>query len=73
MRVSAQLIGYTVILCAPGLFPPHFFISGIAIRRPAGDPFPLGLYIVALSTFAFVAFWAALGGEWSMACSRHLG
>jgi len=64
-----QLIGYTVILCAPGIVPAHFFISGIAIRRPAGDPFSSRLYIVALSTFAFVAS----GGRWwgvEYACSR---
>ncbi len=71
MRMSAQLIGYTVILCAPGIVPAALFYIRHCDQTPRGEiRFPLGLYIVALSTCAFVAFWVGDGWAVEYACSR---
>jgi hypothetical protein len=69
--MSADLITYMVILCAPAIIPAAIFYSRHCNRTPGGENrFPLGLYVVALSTCAFVAFWVGVGLGVEYACSR---
>jgi|SRR5665811_714310 hypothetical protein len=69
--MSANLITYMVILCAPGIVPAAIFYSRHYNQTPRGENrFPLGLYVVALLTCAFVAFWVGAGLGVEYACSR---
>lgn len=69
--MSAALITYMVILCAPGIVPAAFFYSRHYNQTPLKENrFPLGLYVVALLTCAFVAFWSGVGLGVEYACSR---
>jgi len=69
--MSADLIIYMVIFCAPGIVPAAIFYSRHYNQTPRGESrFPLGLYVVALLTCAFVAFWVGIGLGVEYACSR---
>jgi hypothetical protein len=69
--MSADLITYMIILCAPGILPAAFFYSRHYNRTPGGENrFPLGLYVVALLTCAVMAFWVGVGLGVEYACSR---
>lgn len=69
--MSADLITYMVIFCAPGIVPAAIFYSRHYNQTPRGENrFPLGLYVVALLTCAFVAFWVGVGLGVEYACSR---
>jgi hypothetical protein len=69
--MSANLIMYMVILCAPGIVPAAIFYSRHCNQTLRGENrFPLGLYVVALLTCAFVAFWVGVGVGVEYACSR---
>jgi hypothetical protein len=65
----AQPIIWFVILCAPGIVPAAIFYIRHCNRTPQ-NRFPLGLYVVALLTCAFVAFWVGTGLGVEYACSR---
>ena len=65
------LLTFTIILGAPGIIPAAFFYNRHCNRTLQGEPrFPLALYVIALLTFAFVAFWTGTGLGVSYACSR---
>jgi hypothetical protein len=71
--MSAELIAksWLVILCAPGIVPAAIFYIRHCNQTPRGqNRFPLGLYVVALLTCAFVAFWVGVGWGVEYACSR---
>jgi hypothetical protein len=69
--MSADLITYMVLLCAPGIVPAAIFYNRHCNQTPGGENrFPLGLYVVALLTCAFVAFWVGVGSGVEYACSR---
>jgi hypothetical protein len=62
--MSAELIAksWLVVLCAPGIVPAAIFYIRHCNQTPREqNRFPLGLYVVALLTFAFVAFWVGSG------------
>lgn len=65
----AQPIIWFVILCAPGIVPAAIFYIRHCNRTPQ-NRFPLGLYVVALLTCAFVAFWVGVGLGVEYACSK---
>jgi hypothetical protein len=65
----AQPIIWFVILCVPGIIPAAIFYSRHCNQTPE-NRFPLGLYVVALLTCAFVAFWAGVGLGVEYACSK---
>lgn len=68
--MTAELMFWMVVLCAPGVVPAVIFYRRHCKKRPGGENrFPLGLYVVALLICAFVAFW--VGTEWgvSFGCS----
>src|SRR6266699_3822420 len=68
--MSAELIFWMVMLCAPGVVPAVIFYRRHCKERPRGENrFPLGLYVVALLICAFVAFWIGTGWGVSFACS----
>jgi hypothetical protein len=61
---------WMVVLCAPGVVPGVTFYRRHCKERPGGENrFPLGLYVVALLIFAFVAFWVGYGWGVRFACS----
>jgi hypothetical protein len=69
--MSADLTANMVILCAPGIVPAAIFYSRHCNRTPrAENRFSLGLYVAALLTCAFVAFWVGAGLGVEYACSR---
>jgi hypothetical protein len=65
----AQPIIWFVILCAPGIVPAAIFYILHCNQTPQ-NRFPLGLYVVALLTCAFVAFRVGVGLGVEYACSR---
>jgi len=68
--MTAELMFWMVVLCAPGVVPAVIFYRRHCKERPGGENrFPLGLYVVALSICAFVAFWVGTGWGGSFACS----
>jgi hypothetical protein len=68
--MSAELIGWLAILCAPGIVPAVIFYSRHCKDTPKGENrFPLGLYVIALLICAFVAFWAGAASGVRFACS----
>jgi len=70
--MTAELMFWMVVLCAPGVVPAVIFYRRHCNERPGGENrFPLGLYVVALSICAFVAFWVGTGWGVSFACSGH--
>lgn len=68
--MSADLIGYMIILCAAGIVPGAIFYIRHCNQTPrVENRFPLGLYIVLLLTCAFVAAWVGIGLGVEYACS----
>jgi len=68
--MTAELMFWMVVLCAPGVVPAVIFYMRHCKERPGGENrFPLGLYVVALLICAFVAFWVGTGWGVSFACS----
>ena len=60
--MSAELMFWMVVLCAPGVVPAVIFYRRHCNERPRGENrFALGLYVVALLICAFVAFWVGTG------------
>src|SRR5260370_26031244 len=60
-----------LVLGAGGIFPAAIFYIRHFNQTPRGqNRFPLGLYVVALLTCAFVAFWVGFGWGVEYACSR---
>ena len=68
--MTAELMFWMVVSCAPGVVPAVIFYRRHCKERPGGENrFPLGLYVVALLICAFVAFWVGTGWGVSFACS----
>jgi hypothetical protein len=68
--MSAELIFWLAMLCAPGIAPAIIFYRWHCKQRPRReDRFPLGLYIVSLLICAFGAFLAGLVWGARFACS----
>lgn len=68
-EVTAWL--WAALLCVPGIVPALVFYSRHCKDTPRGENrFPLGLYVIALSICAFVAFWAGTVWGARLACSR---
>jgi len=68
--MSAELIFWLVMLCAPGIVPAVIFYRRHCKERPRRENrFPLGLYIVALLICAFGAFLGGLTWGLRFACS----
>ena len=67
--MTAELMFWMVVLCAPGVVPAVIFYRRHCTGRPGGENrFPLGLYVVALLLCALVAFSVGAGWGVSFAC-----